>query len=64
MFGAIVHPDDVGMPQLGREVGFAGEALPVSRVAGHAGGQYFQRITARQAGMLREVDLPHPAGPE
>jgi hypothetical protein len=42
-----VHSDDVGMPQLGRQVGFSGEALPVILIAGQAGGQHLQCVTAR-----------------
>ncbi len=52
------------VPQLCGQVGFAGEPLPVLGIQGQFGGKDFQCFQAGQAGMLDEVNLAHPPGPQ
>ena len=61
---AIVHLDDVGVPQRGGEFGLTMEPLPEAAVGRCRLGQNFQRVATRQPGMLGEVDLAHPAAAE
>ena len=61
---AIVHTDDVRMPQRGRDVGLAVEPLAILVVRRHRRGQYLERIAPRQPRMLGQIDLTHAAGAE
>jgi hypothetical protein len=59
---AVVHGDDMRMGQRGGEVGFAFEPLPEILVVGNVGMKHLERILARKAGMLSQIDLAHAAG--
>ena len=61
---AVVHRDDVRMPQRGGQIGFAIESFAEFLVGCRPFAQDLQRVTARQAGMLGEVNVGHPAGPQ
>ncbi len=56
---AVVDPDDVRMPQLSDQVGFAVEPFLKVGVGRDVGAQHLERILARQSGVLGEVDLAH-----
>ena len=61
---AIVDFNDVRVPQLGGEVGFASEPFKKFRVGRHVGPQHFEGVKPGQPGMLRELHLTHPSGTE
>ena len=61
---AVVHRDDVRMPQRGGQIGFAIESFAEFLVGRRPFAQDLQRVTARQPGMLGEVNVGHPAGPQ
>ena len=58
---AIMHRDDVRVPQRGGQVGFALKPLTEVAVRCYRFGEDFQSIVAWQPGMLSEIDLGHPA---
>jgi hypothetical protein len=53
--------DDVRMPEFGRKIGLALEPSTVVGVGGHIGWEHLQRVTARQPGVLGQINLAHPA---
>jgi hypothetical protein len=59
---AIMHRDDVRVPQRSGQVGFALKPLTKVAVRCYRFGEDFQSILARQPGMPSKVDLGHPAG--
>ena len=59
---AIVHRDDVRMPQRGSEIGFAVESFAEFRVGCRPFAQDLERVAAWQARVFGEVDVGHPAG--
>ena len=59
---AVVHLDDVLVPQRGRDVGLPVEALPVLTVGTDGRREHLERVVAWQAGVLRQVDLAHATG--
>ena len=61
---AVVHTDDVRMPQGGGDICLALESLSVLVVGGHLREQDLERVLARESRVLGEVDLTHPAGAE
>jgi hypothetical protein len=61
---AVVHLDDVRMPQRRRDVGLAVEAFPVLRFRADLRGEHLERVAARQPGMLGQIDLAHPTRTE
>jgi hypothetical protein len=61
---AVVHLDDVRMPQRGRHVGLSVEAHPIFAVCAYRRRQHLERVEAGQAGVLSQVDLAHAAGAE
>ena len=62
VLAAVVHPDDVGMPQRGGHVGLAFEPLAVLAVGRHLGEQNLQRVLPGESWVLRQVHLAHAAG--
>ena len=56
---AVVHPNDVRMPQRRSDVGFPVEPLPVFVVGAYIGAQHFERVTPRQTRMVSQVHLAH-----
>ncbi len=61
-FAAIVHTDDVGMPQLRGDVCFPAQPL-VLVVRRQRGRQDLEGVAAGQLWMLRQIDLPMPPDP-
>ena len=61
VLAAVVHTDDVGMPQSRDHVGFAVEPLAILAVDGELHRQNLERVIPRQPGMLDEVHLAHAA---
>jgi hypothetical protein len=59
-----MHPDDVGMPQRGGELGLTGEPGPELLVVRRIHRQDLESVKTRQAGMLGEIDLSHASNPE
>ena len=62
VFTAVVHRDDVRMPQRGRDVGFLLEPAPVLVVRADLGRQHLQRIVAGQPRMPGQIHLAHTSG--
>jgi hypothetical protein len=61
---AVVHADNMGVPQAARQFGLAVEALLVVGIRRHIGAQDFQRLEAGQPGMAYRVDLAHATDSE
>ena len=70
LHGVVVHPlvladaehgHDIGVMQVGRHLGFAGEAVLVLRVEQHLLGQHLERHPAPQRLLLGLVDDAHAA---
>ena len=61
---AVVDRDDVRMTQGGHHLGFEIETPAVLLVVADRVAEHLQRIPTGQPGMLREIDLAHPAETE
>jgi hypothetical protein len=60
----IVDGEDVRMVERGGGAGFLLEALEAPRIGRESGGQDFDGDVTPQPGIVRAVDLSHPAGAE
>ena len=64
VFAAVVHLDDVRVPQRRGNIGFPVEPLAVLVVGTHRRRQHLERVAAREPRMLGQIHLTHPAGDE
>jgi hypothetical protein len=60
----VVDSDHVVVIETRREIGFALKTLAEGRIRGGGGWQQLQGVETREARMVDEVDLAHPAGAE
>jgi hypothetical protein len=63
-FAAVVDPDDVWVPQLGRQIGFACESSSVGAIARQVRGQQLDGIVSWQPRVLSQIHLAHAARAE